>query len=896
MKKKAQYLALLLLGTLCAYAQYLPEKGVPLMRNFTPSDYYNKGKIWCIRSAENGIVYMASDKGLLEYDGKTWKNFKGSNGFTRSLLVVNDSLIYTGSDLDFGVWKKNKYQDFIYTSLYPFRKDINDVNEEFWDVHQLKDNIVFVSFHNIYVYKNHQFTKIAAPYRFNNSFAVDDTLYFADEKNGLFVLKGFSLTQVFKYPDDINFQISGIYHNNNGIVIATKDLGLFFYSSGNLKILDITLSQNLKTAKVFSFERINKKYLVFGTVINGLYITDSEGRVIHHINKQKGLPNNTVLSLHYSKNGKLWMGMDYGVSALNLENDLTYFYDFRGDFGTGSAGLLKDGIFYLGTNQGLYQSGWEDLNDDEDFTGFQLVPGTEGQVWTLEDIEDVIFIGHDKGLFIARGNTIEKLSDQPGVWTVLPYKDYLFTGNYNGISIFRKTENSWTFLKKMELILGSCNQLIIEVDNILWVNIPNYGIIRAVLDENLYPEGRLIFSEQNFEGNDPYLLKDNKGIHVITDSFQYTYNHLDEIFTRETSIIKYPKVKGLLSGIYRSVPLNPDYEFYPVYNGFSLKYLNNKEINSENNTLIPRKIEAFNNEETILFDPDVIVPYRLNNIRIEFIVPNQDDVLYQYKLSPSYNWSSWASDNVFEFLGLKNGVHTIFVRAFVKSKTTDTKEMSFTIGAPWYNSWFAYIAYLVLVAILVFFIRKWQKISLKKQKKELLIREQNSLREQAEKYEKEILLLEQERLKAEYDQIKLQLKNKTIELANKARANEDKTRLLLTLKEKFNDIPKDSFKSGIALREIQRLLDSHFKVEDKTFEIQMDELHQDFFKKLKDKFPGLSNNDLRLCAYLKIGLNSKEIADILNIQPSSAYISRSRLRKKLNLGVDEDLHDFLIKT
>ena len=75
----------------------------------------------------------------------------------------------------------------------------------------------------------------------------------------------------------------------------------------------------------------------------------------------------------------------------------------------------------------------------------------------------------------------------------------------------------------------------------------------------------------------------------------------------------------------------------------------------------------------------------------------------------------------------------------------------------------------------------------------------------------------------------------------------------------------------------------------------MDELHQDFFKKLKDKFPGLSNNDLRLCAYLKIGLNSKEIADILNIQPSSAYISRSRLRKKLNLGVDEDLHDFLIK-
>ena len=75
----------------------------------------------------------------------------------------------------------------------------------------------------------------------------------------------------------------------------------------------------------------------------------------------------------------------------------------------------------------------------------------------------------------------------------------------------------------------------------------------------------------------------------------------------------------------------------------------------------------------------------------------------------------------------------------------------------------------------------------------------------------------------------------------------------------------------------------------------MDELHQDFFKKLKEKFPGLSIYDLRLCAYLKIGLNSREIADLLNVQPSSAYISRSRLRKKLHLNNDEDLYQVLNK-
>ena len=97
------------------------------------------------------------------------------------------------------------------------------------------------------------------------------------------------------------------------------------------------------------------------------------------------------------------------------------------------------------------------------------------------------------------------------------------------------------------------------------------------------------------------------------------------------------------------------------------------------------------------------------------------------------------------------------------------------------------------------------------------------------------------------------------------------------------------------LAEMSRTLDSYLNVDDNTFEIQIDELHQDFFRKLKEKFPSLSSNDLRWCAYLKIGLNSKEIADILNIQPSSAYISRSRLRKKLNLHADEDLYSFLNK-
>jgi len=876
------------------YAQVFPEKGMPLLKNYIPSEYQNKGKVWDIRSAPNGMVYMAADKGLLEFDGKTWNSYKGSAGFTRSLLVLNDSLIYTGSDLDFGVWIKNKYQGFEYRSLYPFRKDVQDINEEFWDVHYLDDNVIFVSSQNIYVYKNQQLTRINAPHKFAGSFAVNDSLYLADAKFGLYVFDKTSLKMVFNYPDNRPFEISGIYHRNNGAVIVTKNAGLYFYTPGNLVSLENNLSEKLKTANVFSFEQIHYSYLAFGTILKGLLITDFDGNIIHQINKYKGLLSNTILSLHYTPSGKLWIGMDYGVSSLYLQNNITYFYDYRGDFGTGRTAIVIDEIFYLGTNQGLYHTPWNELNNGMEFTQFQLVPGTEGQVWTLKNIDNKLFIGHDRGLFILEKHGVENLDLHNGVWTILLYKEFLLTGNYNGITIFRRSGNQWTFLKKMDLILGSCNQLVIEKENILWVNIPNFGVIRAVIDNNLYPVERLIFPDSIFVGNDPWLAQNENGIQVVTDKYLYTYNDGDKAFVKEAEQINFPKVESILSGVYQSSVLHSSYDFYPIYNGFALKYLNYIDDSAEeSHSLIFRKAEAFNNNERVAFYSGKKVPYQLNNFKIEYIVPNQGDVLYQYKLNDSGKWSTWDPGNSIELIGLKYGEYTLFVRANIDGTISGTNSISFRVVEPWHRTWYAYAFYLLLTVLAVYLIRQWQKLALKKQKKNLLIKEKNSLRQQAEKHKEKIMMLEQERLKTEFEQVKQQLKNKTIELASKAKDNEDKNRLLLSLKEKFDVAQEVPGTSKIKLGEIRRLLDSYLKIEDKTFEIQMDELHQDFFKTLKENFSGLSNNDLRLCAYLKVGLNSREIADILNIQPSSSYISRSRLRKKLNLKPEEDLYDFL---
>lgn len=719
-------------------------------------------------------------------------------------------------------------------------------------------------------------------------------MYFADQKSGLFVWNELKLKHLFDVPVTTDFEISGIYRQSERLILVTKNSGLYSYFKENLSPLNNPLSQYLKAAKVFSFEQINQTHLVFGTILKGLFISDLDGNIIHYINKHKGLPNNTILSLHYSPAGKLWLGMDYGVSLLHLQNNLTYFYDYRGDFGTGYTAILKDSIFYLGTNQGLYQLGWDKLNNNTEFNKFQLVPGTEGQVWAMKNINNKLFIGHDNGLFFLNGNRLERLSNQKGVWTVLPYKNYLLTGTYNGIGVLKQSGNSWAFDKQIELISGSCNQLFIEKDNILWINIPNYGIVRAVLNDELYPVERQTFFKNSFEGYDPYLILQKNGVYVLTDKFQYFYSENENKFTDQTAIEHDNKVEGLLPGIFQSVPLNSEFEFYPVYNGFALKFINNKPPKSKTYYKpVFRNMNVLNNDTIIPLFPGATIPYRLNSLNVEFIVPNQENVLYQYKLNEAGKWCSWSNENSFKLLNLKHGNHILSVKAMVNGEITDSESLSFRISPPWFYSWYAYIFYTLLFILVVFMAYIWQKLALKKQEKMLINKQQQSLFEQEEKHQQQLILIEQERLQAEYEQIKIQLRTKTLELANKAKENEDKNRLLLALKEKCETALQNPANTKKTLNDMQRLLESYLIAEDKTFEFQIDELHQEFFLKLKELFPGLTINDLRLCAYLKIGLNSKEIADILNILPSSIYISRSRLRKKLNIHTDDDLYNYL---
>ena len=122
------------------YAQY-----TPFFQNYTLTEFNAGNQNWGISLTNNGKLYVANDKGLLEFDGLKWNLFQLPNKtIIRSVFAIND-IIYTGSYEDFGYWKKNQKGELVYTSLVNLKEQEISLDEEFWQIEHYKDWILFRS-------------------------------------------------------------------------------------------------------------------------------------------------------------------------------------------------------------------------------------------------------------------------------------------------------------------------------------------------------------------------------------------------------------------------------------------------------------------------------------------------------------------------------------------------------------------------------------------------------------------------------------------------------------------------------------------------------------------------------------------------------------------------------
>lgn len=920
----------------CVYFTHTQE--IPPIDIYTPQEYGAEDQNWAISQSATNEMYFANNKGLLEYNGERWQLYPTPNeSILRSVNVI-DNKIYTGCYMDFGFWVKDDLGKLNYTSLVnKFSLELIE-DEQFWNIVSLDNHVLFQSLNRIYIYNSldNSFNTISSATTLTKTFRVGDAIYFQKINEGLFVIEKGKERLVTNSSVIKGAVITNIFKQNRGLLFQTKEKGFFLFEDNLMKVWNESLNKLLVNNSIYSSIRLKNGNYILGTVSHGIIHLSENGEILLRIDQGNGLSNNTVLSIFEDTRGNIWLGLDNGINIVNINSPIRVFNDVEGVLGTVYASVLVNGELYLGTNHGLF------IREENPKKKFKFIEGTEGQVWFLGKIGDTVFCGHDKGTFVINNENAKLISEIQGTWKIQQIEsnpNILIQGNYAGLFILEYAKGNWQIRNKLEGFDISSRYFEVINNNEILVNHEYKGVYRLNISNNFltvdsYDKVSISKGEKsslvNFNNNIYYCYNDGIFRYDQTNTIFVKDEHLSSVvnddnyvsgemlvddssnrlwFFSENSLsyaelgkltedhkitsISFPgNLRRTKAGYENILPIDNNEYLIGSTDGYLIVDLNKAVSNTKNVSVALSGIYNYSlneNPKPLSLTSSEILPNKSNNISFYYTVTNYnkfEDSKYQYRLKGfNDNWSTWSSDSSILFENLPHGSYHFEVRAKVGNQISDNiVKYNFQINKPWFLKPVAIVSYVIFFLLLLLLIHWLNRKHYKKQRQQILRKKERELEIKELENQKQLMQFNNKNLQQDIDNKNRELGMSTMNLIKK---NE----LLNEIK-----VELDKIKKLDELKSVKKLINKNLNTSDdwKLFEEAFNNADKDFLKNAKKAHPELTSNDLRLCAYLRLNLSSKEIAPLLNISPRSVEVKRYRLRKKMNLDHNVNLTNYIL--
>ena len=747
-----------------------------------------------------------------------------------------------------------------------------------------------------------------------------DTLLITTLKSGLFTLTQKSISKI-KSVNNTIFENARVYAatsvNDEWFALATSDKGIFIIDKNENIIQRFSSAQGLQNNNVLSIFLDNRNNLWLG-LDNGIdFITYSSPIKQIHPSQQQA---SGYTALIYNNN--LFFGTTNGLYGIPLQRieDLSFNKD----------------KFYLVNNTNGQNWGLAEINN-------KLLLGHHEGAFII-NANTAVPISSMHGFWNFNSITTSGFDPQ------------MIAGTYSGLTFFNYKNNQFIQSGTVPGFNESSRFVVIDKNNNIWVSHPYHGVYKIAKDENgsfvvnSYSNKNGLPSALN---NHVYKIKGE--VVVATEKGVYEFNTQKNIFepssfytkllgeqsvrylkedsagnvwfihekslgviditARDTQIIYFPELKNkMLSGFEFIYPVNNKNIFVGGEKGFyHINYENYKKIIPVLQVQI-RTVRIINKTDSLLFggyfksvgekllQQKSDIPklnYQWKTIRFEFSSPlfgYQSNLEYSYRLKGfEDNWSEWTKRTEKEYNNLDAGDYTFEVKVRNNlGQESPGASYSFHVLPPWYQTIWAYAIYFLLFGGLIVAAFVWQQkkftrqqIKYEEEQKKLLYIHELELN----KTESELVTLRNQKLEDE-------INFKNSELASSGMHLVKKGEMLSKLKGELSHLMK-GLENPQAITELKKIVktlneDDNLDKEWENFAKHFDKVHSDFLTQLKEKHTAITPNELKLCAYLRMNLTTKEIAQILNISVRGVEIGRYRLRKKLQIPAEKSLFGYLI--
>lgn len=925
--------------------------------HYNRNDFKADPQFWNMCENNDGTLIFGNNDGALVFDGEHWqKIYLPNNSSVRGMVKTRKGVLYVGGYNEFGTIQKNKFGKYFYKSLIS-KFHLEDKNlENLWQVHQFGEQIIYRSFSELIVISGNRATQLPSNKIFTYSTVVGDNYYVQDLEYGLYKLnsKTISLEPVFnKSSFPLDELVSILPTKDPNVILLVSKSGIIFTGDLSKKIIihKKYLFEGVKNDQITTALCLDNFEYLFGTLSSKIISLNNLGVINRNNENFSGLSNASIQCLFQTKNKNIWVLKNNGLSFLDFKSPFISVFDGAPVYDI----LVKGNFIYIATNNGIFYSNFSLTTNSFNFV---KVEGLQGQCWAIQDIDNTILISHDTGIYKLENGKIKRIGKESGFWKITKIKnnpDLYLASNYNGLCLLEKQGNNWIIKNKIKGFDESSRDIIADDEpNTYWICHGYKGVYKVHLNAD-YSRVDVVDRFTNKNGfKSPYninvfrwkgkiVFTTNTGIYIYnnqTNKFE-PYPVLNKLFdttinTRKIieansktwfiqddeagyfySDLKNPKLnkdlflnlKGTFNrGMESIYPLNDSKVFFGTNSGLYLYTIFNNNTNEKFPTVISQ-VNYTHNQELKLVDitsdkSNSTLPNQTDILRFEFSSPKMiasTEINYSYKLkNVDENWSSWQKSAFKEYTHLRPGKYTFIVKSrSLAGLIGEETFFEFTILPKWYETNLAYFCYLILGLSFTYFIIRYvrKKIAFERLKSKV-----------EAKKSQQLLELEIERLKLKHDKEEIYKDKLTLEgdIIGKSKEMANYTLLLSQKKNAFNDLQDDlkqlrdllkSEESRRKITEIFQKLNQHKIGEEymEIFDVNFEKINYDFFKKLKQLDPTITNRELRLCAFIKMNLSNKEISPLLNISTRGVETARYKIRKKLNVSHEENFTAFLEK-
>lgn len=474
--------------------------GTPPMRNFTKKTYRAGTQNWDAAQDSHGVMYWANNDGLLQFDGTNWICYPVPNHtIVRSVAIDKADRIYAGAQNEFGYFSPSSNGSMSFVSLISLLPEGQRNFEDVWDIVFYAEDVFFRTNQIVFQYTNGQIKVHPQRGELLALFTSPLGLLLQQDATDLLIFQDGQFKPFLTIPE-LKSAITGslTWQGDTHLLSSLKE-GIFYIKDNKAARWNTSFDHMLQENRIYSSTTLPNGNLALGTSLDGLLVIDRNRRVFRQLNKKSGLQNNNILHTFCDRAGNVWLGLDNGIDCIDLDSPFSSIFPDGEMQATGYSAAVQDDRLYLGVSNGAYVAPWQTYYDPAKGPVFRKISGSEGQVWGLQIVGDELLIGHHEGAFALTGQTVRRISEEPGAWTFVQLSpNYCLGGTYTGLMLFKREGGMWIPDRKLEGLKESCRIMVRDDDGAIWVSHPYRGLYRIEWAEaNKYDLKIRFFNQAN---------------------------------------------------------------------------------------------------------------------------------------------------------------------------------------------------------------------------------------------------------------------------------------------------------------------------------------------------------------------------------------------------------------